>query len=58
MLNAHGDKTIPPFLEVHELLKKWFPNAESASVPGAHTFPLSNPKDTADTLGKFWASHP
>jgi len=46
------------FAERHELLLRWFPRAEAATVPGVtHLMLLENPRAIAELLASFFGRH-
>ena len=58
VLSVHGSDSKPMFAEMHELVLKWFPQAEALVLPKAtHWLQLTNPKGLAEGLDAFFAMH-
>jgi pimeloyl-ACP methyl ester carboxylesterase len=58
ILSVHGLDSKPMFAEMHELVLKWFPQAEASVLPKAtHWLQLANPKGLAERLDAFFAMH-
>jgi pimeloyl-ACP methyl ester carboxylesterase len=58
ILSVHGLDSMPMFAEMHELVLKWFPQAEASVLPKAtHWLQLANPKGLAERLDAFFAMH-
>ena len=58
VLSVHGSDSKPMFAEMHELVLKWFPQAEALVLPKAtHWLQLTNPKGLAERLDAFFAMH-
>ncbi len=55
-----AESVFAPFAkELGEVMNKWFPQAETITLPGVtHAFPIENPKGTAQALAGFFARHP
>jgi pimeloyl-ACP methyl ester carboxylesterase len=59
VLNVTGERSRPYFHEIHELLKEWFPQAESVVLPDSSHFMLEmNPKGSAEVMADFFRKHP
>jgi pimeloyl-ACP methyl ester carboxylesterase len=59
VLNVTGERSRPYFREIHELMKEWFPQAESVVLPDSTHFMLDmNPKGSAEVLAEFFGKHP
>lgn len=49
----------PGWVEVHELVQAWMPQAETFVLEGAtHGLQMINPKDMAEALANFFSRHP
>jgi pimeloyl-ACP methyl ester carboxylesterase len=58
ILSVHGLDSKPMFAEMHELVLKWFPQAEASVLPRAtHWLQLTNLKGLAERLDAFFAMH-
>ena len=58
ILSVLGEDSLPVFGEVHALVTKWFPHAESLVVPNAnHLLPMMNPVAVSDGMTAFIAGH-
>jgi len=59
VLAVVGSDSAEFFQEGHELLQKWFPNAEAFVLPGAtHALQMQNPRPLAEALAAFLARNP
>jgi pimeloyl-ACP methyl ester carboxylesterase len=53
------DLSIPYFEEAQDVVRGWFPHAESVVLPGPHHFALTtDPGPVAETLANFFARRP
>ena len=58
ILSVVGQDSLPVFEEVHALVTKWFPQAESLIVPNAnHLLPMMNPEAVSDGMAAFIERH-
>ena len=54
-----GAESAPLFYEGNELLRHWFPQAETFVLPGAaHPLQMMNPTGMSEALAGFFARHP
>jgi pimeloyl-ACP methyl ester carboxylesterase len=59
VLAVLGAESAPVFVEVHELVQQWLPQAEPFVLPGAtHGLQDQNPRGMAEALAGFFARHP
>lgn len=59
VLAVRGAESAPRFVEGHELLQQWWPEAEACVVPGAtHLLQMVNPRSVAEAVAGFFARHP
>jgi 3-oxoadipate enol-lactonase len=59
VLAVLGGESAPLFGEGHELLKRWLPQSEPYTLPGArHLLQIENPGAIAAALSGFFARHP
>jgi pimeloyl-ACP methyl ester carboxylesterase len=59
VLTVRGSETAPLFVETHELLNEWLPNAEPFVLEGAaHMLQVEKPDGMAGGLLAFLARHP
>jgi pimeloyl-ACP methyl ester carboxylesterase len=59
VLGEHSHQVSPVSDEAHELLLRWFPQAETYVLPAAtHLLHLHNPTDLAQALAAFLRRHP
>jgi pimeloyl-ACP methyl ester carboxylesterase len=59
VVSVLGAESAPVFVEVHELVQQWLPQAEPFILPGAtHALQMQNPRDMAEALAGFFARHP
>jgi pimeloyl-ACP methyl ester carboxylesterase len=59
VLAVVGAESAPVFVEVHELVQQWLPQAEPFLLPGAtHSLQMQNPRGVAEALAGFIARHP
>lgn len=59
ILGGDSDALSPRFVEAHQLLLAWVPDAEGVVLPGTtHMMQLQDPRGTAKALAAFWTRHP
>jgi pimeloyl-ACP methyl ester carboxylesterase len=59
VLSVIGEETVPPFVEVHDLLRRLLPQMEEATISGAtHIHDIEKPGATADVVARFLSLHP
>jgi pimeloyl-ACP methyl ester carboxylesterase len=58
VLGADSHGVWPGWVEIHELIQDWWPNAETFVLTGAtHGLQIMNPHDLANALASFFARH-
>lgn len=59
LLSVLGKESGPLFDEGHAFLQQWFPQTESAVIPGVnHLLQYINPRAIAEPMAAFFARHP
>jgi pimeloyl-ACP methyl ester carboxylesterase len=58
VVSVIGNDSAPVFIESHDLVMQWFPQAEELRIPEAtHGLQMINPRAIAEGLSRFFAQH-